>query len=151
MRSWRFRTLAAALLFAAPACGGGSAATPAATVAPARAPAEAVERFMRLVGTKNYVQMGYLFGTREGPIIRRDPEAQVERRMYAIADILQNDRFVIRGQQPIPGRGPEATQLDVLVTHQGTPIPVPFIVVQTPQGEWLIEQIDLERITKGEG
>lgn len=157
MRSFKLRWLAAALVLAAPACGGGAATSgggrgsiPAATVTEASAPAEAVERFMRLVGTKDYVQMGYLFGTREGPIIRRDPEPQVERRMYAIADILQNERYVIRGQQGIPGRGPDATELMVQVTRGGENHDVPFVVVRTIDGHYLVEQIGLERITKSD-
>ena len=102
---------------------------------------------MRLIAAKDYIGMGRLFGTAEGPITNRDPQQQVERRMYAIANILANDRFVIRGGQGIPGRGPEVTQLTVQITHQGQAKDVPFVVVRTANG-WLVEQIDLQAVTR---
>jgi hypothetical protein len=151
LRSWRIRSLPAVLFVALAACGG--VATPAqsqAPAAPAQAtgPAEVVERFLRLASTRSYLQMGQLFGTVEGPITSRDPQAQVERRMYAIADILQNERFVIRGQQSIPGRGAEVMQLTVQVTRGGQRRDVPFVVVRANNGGWLVEQIDLQVLTR---
>jgi hypothetical protein len=150
LRPWRSRSLASVLLFLVVACGGrgGGVVPPASNPRPAAAPAEAVERFMRLVSSKAYAQMGYLFGTREGPIISRDTEQQVERRMFAVADILQHERFAIRGEQPIPGRGPDVAQLTVQITQQGQVHDVPFVVVRTTTGGWLVEQIDLEAVTK---
>jgi len=151
LRSWRIRSLAFALLAATAACGGGATTmAPPSGMAPAAGPAQVVEQFMRLAGANDYARMGYLFGTREGPITGRDPEQQVQRRMYAIANILKNDRFVIRGQNPIPGRGPEAEQLTVQITQQGRVVDVPFVVVRTTAGAWLVEQVDLEAITKSQ-
>ncbi|HEX8695975.1 MAG TPA: hypothetical protein VF746_26405 [Longimicrobium sp.] len=111
------------------------------------APAATVERFMRLVAEKNYVQMGNIFGTSQGPISQRDPQPEVQRRMYAIASILENQRFVIRGEQPIPGRIGEAVQLTVQVTQRGQARDVPFVVVKGGD-RWYVEQIDLERVTR---
>lgn len=153
MRSWRIRSLPAVLFAALVACGG--AATSAAAQAPppaapaqATGPAEVVERFLRLASSRSYLQMGQLFGTVEGPITSRDPQQQVERRMYAIADILQNERFVIRGQQSIPGRGSEVTQLTVQITRNRQPRDVPFVVVRARNGSWLVEQIELQVLTR---
>ena len=153
MRSWRIRSLPAVLFAALAACGGAatsaaSQAAPPSAPAQAAGPAEVVERFLRLASTRSYLQMGQLFGTVEGPITSRDPQPQVERRMYAIADILQNDRFVISGQQGIPGRGPEATQLTVQMTRGGQTRDVPFVVVRANNGGWLVEQIDLQVLTR---
>jgi hypothetical protein len=152
LRSWRTHSFYAVLLLALVACGGGSgssgAVVPGVAPAPAGAPADAVERFMRLLAAKDYLQMGHLFGTAEGPITSRDPQQQVERRMYAIASILANDRFVIRGGQGIPGRGPEVTQLTVQITQHGQAKDVPFVVVRTASGGWLVEQVDLQAVTR---
>jgi hypothetical protein len=115
---------------------------------PAAAPMEVVERFMRLLAAKDYLQMGHLFGTAEGPITSRDPQQQVERRMFAIANILANDRFVIGGGQAIPGRGPEVSQLTVQITQQGQTKNVPFVVVRSASGGWLVEQVDLLAVTR---
>ncbi|HEX8905959.1 MAG TPA: hypothetical protein VF771_14005 [Longimicrobiaceae bacterium] len=148
MRPWRIRSLAFALLAVAACTGAAATSPPAGSPGPIGGPAQVVEQFMRLVSTRDYARMGALFGTREGPITGRDPAPQVERRMYAIADILQNERFVIRAQQSIPGRGPDAEQLTVQLTRQGRSVDVPFVVVRTTAGGWLVEQIDLEAVTK---
>src|SRR4051794_38359765 len=102
--------------------------------APAATPAEVVERFLRLAASRSYLQMGQLFGTLEGPVTDREPAPRVERWMYAIADILQNDRFVVHGQQAIPGRGLEATQLTVQLTRGGQAKEVSFVVVRARDG-----------------
>jgi len=150
LRSWRIRSFCAALLLVAPACGGGGAGPGVATApAPAGAPIEVVERFMRLVAAKDYIGMGRLFGTAEGPITNRDPQQQVERRMYAIASILANDRFAITGTgQSIPGRGPEVAQLTVRITQGGETRNVPFVVVRSTAGGYLVEQVDLQAVTR---
>jgi hypothetical protein len=149
LRSWRIRSLAFALLAFALACTG-AARVAAQTVNPASAgaPGEAIEQFMRMVAANDYTHMGSLFGTIEGPVTRNEAEQSVERRMYTIAAILKNDRFVIRDQQPIPGRGPEAQQLTVRLTQGQRVVDVPFVVVHSRRGAWLVEQIDLEAVTK---
>jgi len=152
LRSWHIRSLSLAsalvAVFASTAGLRAQQPTPA-TMRPAGAPAEVVERFLQLAATKAYGQMGGVFGTREGAINTRETQSRVERRMFAIASILQNERFVIREQNAIPGR-PEgdAVQLTVQVTQNGERKDVPFVTVRTPQGAWLVEQIDLERLTK---
>lgn len=155
MRPWHIRTLtlASALVMGVAASTGSVHAQPGAAqaaVRPAASPAEVVEQFMRLATAKNYGQMGYVFGTRDGAIIHHEPQPSVERRMFAIASILQNDRFVIRSQNAIPGR-PEAdaVQLTVQVTQGGQSRDVPFVAVRSRTG-WLVEQIDLERLTRSE-
>ena len=145
LRSWRIRSLAFVLLAAAAACGGRTGSTGG--VRPAGAPAQVVEQFMRLVAAKDYARMGAVFGTREGPIASRDPQQQVERRMYAIAEILKNTRFVIRGEQAIPGRS-DAEQITVQLTQEDRTVDVPFVVVRTTEGGWLVEQVDLEAVTR---
>jgi len=116
----------------------------------ATGPAAAVEAFLAQAAARNYMGMGQLFGTVEGPISSRDPGPQVERRMYAIANIVQNERFTIRGQQNIPGRGPEALQLTVVMTQGGQTKDVPFVVVRANSGNWLVEQIDLQVLTRSQ-
>ena len=111
------------------------------------APAATVEQFLRLAAEKNYVQMGYVFGTSEGTILRRDPAPQVQRRMFAIASILENQRFVIRDEQAVPGRMGQAVQLTVQLTQRGRARDVPFVVVKSGN-RWYVEQIDLEKITR---
>lgn len=111
------------------------------------APAEAVDRFLRLAAEHDYFEMGWVFGTRQGPILRRDPPADVERRMYAIARILDPEHFTIRGQSPIPGTVGTAVRVDVRLVSRGREYSVPFTTVRGPQDRWFVEQVALEAIT----
>ncbi|HEY0094444.1 MAG TPA: hypothetical protein VGB96_08980, partial [Archangium sp.] len=78
---------------------------------------------------------------------RLDPERQVEQRMYAIASILEHERFTIVGEEQIPGRFGEAVRMNVNLTRGNMRKQVPFTLVRS-NGAWLVEQVDLERITR---
>ena len=133
------------LLFLLAACGGRSNIPAGPTGAPA--PAAAVERFLRLVESKNYREMGLVFGNKDGNIYHLDPERQVEQRMYAIASILEHQRFTVTGEEQIPGRYGEAVRMNVSLIQGNQRKQVPFTLVRS-NGAWLIEQVDLERITR---
>lgn len=109
----------------------------------------AVQRFLQLASVEDYVEMGYIFGTEDGPIIRRDPPSDVERRMYAISNILQHEQFVIGPESPVPGRTGEAVRLEVHLTKRGAEYEVPFVSVRGPDNRWFVEQVDLTAITGG--
>jgi hypothetical protein len=106
-----------------------------------------VERFLTLATAKNYREMGLVFGTKDGTIYRLDPARQVEQRMYAIAEILKHERFTVVREEQIPGRIGEATRLTVNLTSRGQRKEVPFTVVRFGT-TWLVEQVDLERVTR---
>ncbi|MBI4409763.1 MAG: hypothetical protein HY561_08655 [Gemmatimonadetes bacterium] len=91
--------------------------------------------------------MGRLFGTREGPILERDPRADVERRMYLIANVLRHDDYTLAGERPVPGRTGAAIEVVVRLTMGERQVDVPFTLVRTGGDAWLVEQIDLQRIT----
>jgi hypothetical protein len=145
LRPWRTVSLVFVLLL----LGAGTAAAQRRGAAQpgGDAPAATVERFLRAAAEKDYAQMGQVFGTKDGPISRRDSRQNVERRMYAIATIIENQRFVIRDQGQIPGRGGEAMQLNVQLTQRGKTQDVPFVVVRSGQ-RWFVEQVELERVTR---
>lgn len=136
------------LLLALTACGGGGGqgghlrSNPGGT-----APAVTVEQFLRLAAQKQYADMGYIFGTREGPVAGRDPAPEVERRMYAIAAVLEHQRFSIRDSSPVPG-SPQTMQVSVELEHRGRKSQVPFTVVRGPGERWFVETIDLEKVTR---
>lgn len=113
----------------------------------AEMPAAAVERFLRLAAEKEYVEMGWVFGTENGPVIRRDSPEDVERRMFALASLLENEMFVVRSQSPVPGRVGAAMQFDVLITQRGREYTVPFTTVRGPGQRWFVEQVRVEAIT----
>ena len=149
MHPRRLFALVPVFLLVLAGCGGGGGTVPAPRSTPGgAAPAATVERFLRLVNAKDYMEMGYVFGTRDGPLIRRDPARQVERRMYAMATLLTHESFAIRAEENVPGRSGEAVQLNVQLTQRGQNRLVPFTVVRSGD-RWYVEAVDLERITRG--
>ena len=120
----------------------GSAETPGAPVA-----AAAAERFLRLAGEREYVEMGWVFGTAEGPVLRQWPRAEVEKRMYALASVLQHDSFVLGREGPVPGRIGAAVRFPAEIMNQGRAFVVPITVVRGPGGRWFVEQVDLQAVT----
>lgn len=113
------------------------------------APMLAVERFLNAVNTNDLDTMARLFGTRDGSILKRDRRADVETRMYALASILKHKDYVVEGEGIVPGRLGEAVELMVRMAVEEREVTVPFIVVQTKNDGWMIEQIGIERITAG--
>jgi hypothetical protein len=110
-------------------------------------PVLSVERFLQAANERDFDGMRELFGTFEGPI---DGERrELELRMAAIAEVLRHDDYRVTGDQREPGREHPTTRVTVTITKGGRQISdVPFFVVQTQQGGWLVEQVDLEKITR---
>ena len=106
----------------------------------------AVDRFLQLVRAKDYVQMGWIFGTADGPIISRDPLADVERRMYALADVLGHETAVVGRGMPVPGRIGVAEKFEVQIRRADRMYSVPITSVRG-SGRWYVEQVDIAAVT----
>lgn len=127
-----------------------------------------VERFLQAANQRDVRAMGRIFGTKDGPVmdtggtfgcafkkigswfggsscVRKE---DVEIRMEAIASILEHTDYTIVNQQRVAGRTYPATRILVdLTTIQGVVVELlPFIVVQRDGGQWLVEQVDLQRV-----
>jgi hypothetical protein len=120
----------------------GSAAAPAPPAA-----ASAVERFLQLARQKDYVQMGWVFGTVDGPIIERDPRPEVERRMYGLAEVLASDSFTVGTGSPVPGRIGSAEAFRVRLRHGSLTRLVPVTTVLGRDRRWFVEVVDIQAIT----
>ncbi len=134
------------------------------------APMLSVERFLQAANSRDLEAMARIFGTAGGPVAetggtfgcafkklgdwiglgqRCRTSSEVELRMDAIAQILEHDDYEIVGEERVAGREHRTTRIRVTLTQGETVIPeVPFVVVQTPGGRWLIEEIGLEVITE---
>ena len=112
-------------------------------------PSLVIEQFMRALNSepKDLNTMARLFGTKDGPISSRDPKAQVEQRMFAIATVLRHEDYEVVREQQVPGRLGEATQLIVRIKSGKNTDTVPFTMVRYKDGAWLVEQIGLDAIT----
>jgi hypothetical protein len=119
-----------------PASGPGAPAAPA-----------AIERFLQLAVERDYVQMGWIFGNAQGPIIRQHPVGEVEQRMYALAHVLQHDGYVLGNESPVPGRTGSAVRYRVSMTQGPRTIQVPITVARGPDSRWYVELIDVEAVT----
>jgi len=143
------------------------------TISPRRdlsvGPALSVESFLRAVNEQDLEQMARLFGTADGPISDTGSafgcmfkkmgswigigdsclnRQNIELRMNAIAMMLRHDDYQLGADQRVAGRENLTTQIPVDLTRNGERFAgVPFTVVQTGSGGWLIEQIGLERVT----
>ena len=111
-------------------------------------PVLSVERFLQAANAKDLGAMRQLFGTHEGPI--EGDRKELELRMAAIAEVLKHEDYKIQGDSREPGRQFPTTRVLVSLTKNGKPIAdIPFLVVQTAKGGWLVEQVDLEKVMKG--
>lgn len=137
------------------------------------APIMSVERFLHAANVRDLDGMARLFGTEEGPVIEtggtvgcafkkfgswfgigdRCPTIQeVEIRMDMIAEIIRHEDYTIVSETPVAGRLGPSSRIGVNLRVNGRDIDdVPFIVVRTDEGRWLVEEIGLTRITGGRG
>lgn len=133
------------------------------------APAMSVERFLQASNERDLHAMANLFGTADGPWIETGSTfgcmfkkmgdwiglsescrtiQEVELQMDLIAEILTHEDYTITSDSRVPGRQHPTTQVNVNLRIRGRDVPnVPFLVVQTGQGRWLVEEIGLNRIT----
>jgi len=127
-----------------------------------------VERFLQAANEHDVVSMGNLFGTADGALMDTggtfgcmfkkigswfggeacQNKQAVEIRMDAIASILEHRDYRVVGESRVAGRTSPTTRIMVdMTTDDGIPVQgVPFILVQTGGGQWLVEEVDLERI-----
>ena len=129
-----------------------------------------VERFLQAANQRDVVLMGNLFGTANGPMMDTggsfgcafkrigswfggapcvtDPEVEV--RMDLIASILTHQEYRVVREERVAGRPAPTTRVLVDMTVGGEPVTaVPFVVVQTPEGQWLVQEVDLQRVMAG--
>ena len=112
------------------------------------APQLSVERFLQAANSRDFEAMERLFGTYDGPV--RGDRLELEVRMSLIAEILRHEDYRIQGQQREPGREFPTTRVIVTLTQDGRDITdVPFLVVRTKDGGWLVEEVDLALVTRG--
>ncbi|MEX0935303.1 MAG: hypothetical protein WD013_00265, partial [Gemmatimonadota bacterium] len=149
------------LLVGSSACA--SASGPRPEQMAAVAPMLSVERFLQAANVRDLEAMARIFGTAGGPIADRagnsfgcafkrmgswiglgDPclsWSEIELRMNVIAMILEHDVYRVRGEANVPGRGRPTTRIGVDLERGNQRYPdIPFVVVQTGDGRWLVEE-----------
>ena len=106
-----------------------------------------IEQFLRAVNTADIDQMAQLFGTSEAPFARLYAADQVRARMLLMADILKHRNYEVLRMTAVPGRRGEAVTADVRMNIGAKTHDVPYTLVWSQSGRWLIECIELQVIT----
>ena len=129
------------------ACGGGAVRRD-----PAVPPSLTIERFLRAANENDLDTMISLFGTREGSVRGEWGKEEADRRMFLLANVLRHTDYTVGPEQIVPGRRDEAAQFTVrLVTQRDGTLQVPMTLVWSRDGQWLIENIPVDRITRPGG
>lgn len=146
----RTKPMMAALLLAAgaAACGGGQVDPGPASSPGSPGPALTVERFLQAVNANDLNTMMQLFGTADQTILERDGQSRAERHMHVLATLLHHDDYAILSQSGAPGRMRNAAELQVELRRDGRSVVVPHLVVRKESGGWIIEKIDIEKLTQ---
>ena len=132
-------------------------------------PTLSVEQFLNAANVRDYSSMSRIFGTADGPIgdtgssfgcaFKKfgswlgmgDPcvsQPHVELRMDAIARLLTHEDYVIRSEERVAGRTDVTTQINVDMDLGSRNVSgVPFVVVKSNSGQWLVQEIGLSKIT----
>lgn len=115
-------------------------------VLPGLGPVLAVERFLQAANLRDWPTMLSLFGTEDGPV---DWDRQYgERHMNLLAEILQHEDYRIGEESAVPGRRAPTRQVLVTLEQRSRTVEsVPFLVVESRDGAWLVEEIATERLT----
>ena len=136
---------------------------------PSLEPTRVVAAFLDAANHRDHAAMASYFGTAAGPIGDRGSTLgcalrkaafwlglgdrclsaqEVELRMDLLAAILTHTSYRVGGQATVAGRGHPATRIEVevlTVTEQG--VLLPFVLIQADNGAWLVEEVDLGRLT----
>jgi hypothetical protein len=124
-----------------------------------------VERFLQAANGRDVQSMGRLFGTAQGPIgdtggsvgcffkkigswfggTACAKRTDVELRMDAIASVVQHRDYRIVREEPVAGRtSPTRRVLVDFDMGSRSVASAPFVVVQTNEGRWLVQEVPLE-------
>lgn len=128
------------------ACGGGGGPESAPAMG-SPGPALVVERFLQAANASDLETMTQLFGTESKTIDQLDGQSKAQQRMHVMATLLRHDDYQILGQRAVPGRLREATELQVQLRLGDRLVLVPHLVVRRNSGGWIVEKIDLEKLT----
>jgi len=112
------------------------------TPAPIAAPAAVAEAFMQAVADSNMTHMAELWGTARGAAAATNTPNNWPQRISVIHAYLKGGTSRILGEDPAM-MTPARRRILVELSRSGCIKTVPFTMVRTKQGSWLVNAIDL--------
>lgn len=111
-------------------------------VGPVGAPAAIATKFMQAVVDSNIAQLGELWGTASGSAVATGKPANWAQRVSVIHAYLKGGSYRILGEDPGVAKS-DRRQIMVEINREGCIKNVPFSMVLTKTGSWLVNAIDL--------
>jgi len=109
-------------------------------------PDEAVAMMMAAGKSEDLQAVGAVWGDDQGLAREKWSRQEFEMRAYYVVKCLRNDRYTVLSESPAAAGGRRVLNVQVF---KGTLSPTTnFKVVKGPNGRWLVEQADLEPLTK---
>ena len=112
------------------------------SVMPSVGPNAVASAFMQAVADSNLSAMGELWGTNKGPAATTNEPTNWLQRMAVIQAYLRGGTSKILGD--VPGAvQPDRRQIAIELNRSGCVKQVPFTMILTKKGAWLVNSIDL--------
>jgi hypothetical protein len=134
-----------ALLLMLAACGG--QLPPPAGGPGGPSPREALDRFFAAADARRYLDMAWVFGTKDGPYIQSVEPSLAEKQMYLFACLLRGVQREVTSEQPIAGSVGSEVSFAVRMQGNGQTAMVPFVAVRGADGRWFVQEFHYEVIT----
>lgn len=105
--------------------------------------------FLDAAAADDYPRMWAVFGTEDGAAIERFGVADIEARMIVLSRLLRNNGYEMRVEN-LASYGPKRVRYMVQLrgTRKGNVV-LPVLTVPDGTNRWFVEQLDINRITKG--
>ena len=124
------------------ACGGASGQAPAAPAPEAEA---ALQAFLKAVADSNVIAMADHWGTSRGSATRTNNPEDYQKRVVIMQAFLRGSQYRILSNDPVP-RENNQRLIQVELTSSGCTNVVPFTMIRTGRGEWLVYRFNLELV-----
>jgi hypothetical protein len=99
--------------------------------------------FLRAAADSNVTRMAELWGTSSGPAVKTNQPTDYQRRIVVIQSFVWNDSSKVIGQAAVPGENNRRT-VTVAIWRGGCMKQLPFSMVRTRDGAWLVQDPRLE-------
>jgi hypothetical protein len=112
-------------------------------VGPTAAPASVAAAFMQAVADSNLIQMGELWGTSRGSAATTKTPSNWGQRVAVMHAYLKGGRAKVVGEGDPSTAREDRRQILVELDRTGCVKTIPFTMIKTKQGAWLVNAIDL--------